>query len=362
MVRVGVVGLGKMGVSHLAILNAHPDVMVAAVCDSSKYVLDGLSKYTDLKTYTDYHRILRDAALDAVLIATPSALHAPMVQAALDTGLHVFCEKPFCLSASESRALAQLASEKHLVGQVGYHNRHIAAFGEVKRLVDAGALGKITYARAEAYGAVVTKPQGSSWRTQRTAGGGCLYDYAAHPINLINWLFGLPQHVAGAVLNPIFSTETDDEVYGALRFADGLMAQISVNWSDSSVRKMTTRLILSGTNGRLTCDRQEMQIFLRDDREGVPARYSAGWNSRYTTDLTPPVAYYLRGEEYSAQIWAWIEAIKTHASDYSNDFASAAETDQTLEMILADAEATSANMASPPPRARDRSLLHMMGR
>ena len=58
----------------------------------------------------------------------------------------------------------------------------------MKRLVDAGAIGRITHVLAEAYGPVVLKRQGSTWRTERTEGGGCLYDYAAHPINLVNWL------------------------------------------------------------------------------------------------------------------------------------------------------------------------------
>jgi len=52
MIRAGLVGLGKMGLSHLSILNAHPEVDVVAVCDSSQYVLDVLAKYTSIKTYS----------------------------------------------------------------------------------------------------------------------------------------------------------------------------------------------------------------------------------------------------------------------------------------------------------------------
>ncbi len=359
MLRVGVIGLGKMGISHLAILNAHPDVEVAAVCDSNKYVLDGLGKYTGMRTYTDYHRVLRDAALDAVLIATPSALHAPMVQAALDTKRHVFCEKPFCLSAREGAALAALAAERQLVGQVGYHNRFVASFSEAKRLIAAGALGKISHVRAEAFGAVVMKPQGTSWRTQRLAGGGCLYDYAAHPINLVNWMLGTPRAVAGAVLNPIFSSETDDEVYGTIQFAGGVTAQVSVNWSDPSVRKMTTRLTIWGERGKLCCDRQELQLYMRADDGPPPAGYHAGWNTRYTTDLTKSVDYYLRGEEYSAQIWSWIAAIQAGNVDCVNSFASAVETDATLEMFIKDANGE--GQLSPVSEPRPRSLLRMIG-
>lgn len=356
LIRVGVVGMGKMGLSHLSVINAHPDVEVVAICDSARYVLDVLSKYCGIPAYEDYAVMLKEAALDAVLIATPSALHAAMVRSALEAndgkGLHVFCEKPFCLNAADGNALALLAAEKGKVNQVGYHNRFVGSFGEVKRLVDAGAIGRVTHVLAEAYGSVVTKPKGASWRTQRDQGGGCLFDYAAHPINLVTWLFGAPDTVSGAALVPVFSAETDDQVYGTLRYEGGMTAQVSVDWTDTSVRKMTTRLTLWGTGGRIFADRQEIQLFLRDDQESLPPGYVAGWNTRYTTDMTAPVDFYLRGEEYSAQIDGWIAAIKANRTDNENDFASAVETDRTLEMFIANDGAVE---ASYRPSADDRS-------
>ena len=354
LLRVAVIGMGKMGISHLAILNAHPRVDVAAVCDSAKYVLDVLGKYTGLRTFSDFDAMLAAVPLDAVLIATPSALHAPMVRAALDRGLHVFCEKPFCLDAEEGAALADLARAKGLICQVGYHNRFVASFGEVRRLVAAGALGDVTHVLAEAYGAVVTKPAPTSWRTSRDAGGGCLYDYAAHPINLVTWLFGPPQRVTGAALVPVFSAETDDQVYGTLRYAGGLTAQVSVDWTDTSVRKMTTRLTIWGTAGRLYADRQELQLFVRDDA-AVPDGYRAGWNTRYTTDLTPPVDFYLRGEEYSAQLDAWVAAIA--GGPVANDFDSAVATDRTLAMFIAGDGAVEASVRAGPRAVPRRSLV-----
>ena len=106
---------------------------------------------------------------------------------ALDRGLHVFCEKPLCLDPAESAELTTLADSKRLVTQVGYHNRYVGAFAEVKRLLDLGAIGRVSHLLAEAYGPVVLKPQGATWRSQKGQGGGSLYDYAAHPLNLLNW-------------------------------------------------------------------------------------------------------------------------------------------------------------------------------
>ncbi len=345
-----------MGASHHAIINAHPDVKVAAVCDSTGYVLDILHKYTGVTVYTDYAKMLNEVELDAVIIATPSRFHAAMVEEALKRGLHVFCEKPFCLDAADAERLTTLASERGLVNQVGYHYRFVGAFQEMKRLVDSGAVGKVSHVLAEAYGPVVLKPKGSTWRTQRTEGGGCLYDYAAHPINLLNWCFGAPSAVGGSVLNRIFSRDTDDEVYSTLFFDDRLTAQISVNWSDDSYRKMSTKISVWGSNGRISADRQECQVYLRDPAL-APAGYEEGWNVRYTTELTEQVWFYLRGEEYSAQLDYFVRGIADKRAENVNSFASAAETDRVISMIIADAEQGPSQAAvSSAPRPKKFSL------
>jgi predicted dehydrogenase len=336
MIRIAVVGLGKMGVSHLGMLNAHPDVRVAAVCDSTGYVLDVLQKYTGLSVYTDFAKMLKEVELDAVVIATPSRLHAPMVERALELGLHVFCEKPFCLDAADGERLTALADSRGLVNQVGYHNRFVGAFQEAKRLLDLGAIGKVHHVLGEAYGPVVLKPKGSTWRTQQSEGGGCLYDYAAHPINLLNWYFGAPTAVGGSVLNKVFSRDTDDEVYSTLYYPDSLSAQVSVNWSDESFRKMTTKISIWGETGRIYVDRQECQVFLRDTATAPPG-YTHGWNVKYTTELTDEVWFYIRGEEYSAQLDYFVKSVGQRAAENVNSFSSAAETDQVIAMILRDA-------------------------
>lgn len=335
-IRIGIVGLGKMGLSHVSMIRAHPDVSVEAVVDQAGYVLDVLSKYTGLRTFTDYDEMLKSVELDAVIIATPTRFHASMVKTALEHDLNVFCEKPLCLTSAESEDLARLAADRGLVTQVGYHNRFVGAFEEVKHLLDAQAIGKVTHVLAEAYGPVVLKPKGSTWRSQRSEGGGCLYDYAAHPINLVNWYLGAPTAVGGTVLGSVFSADTEDEVFGTLYFRDGVTGQVSVNWSDESYRKMTTRITVWGTLGRITADRQECQVYLRD-QANPPEGYRHGWNVRYTTELTDQVWFYLRGEEYSAQLDAFVQRVAKRDIEGINDFSSAAVTDRVLELMVADA-------------------------
>lgn len=337
MIRVGVVGLGKMGLSHQAILGANPNVELAGICDANSYLLGVLRKYTGVPTYSRLDTMLDEAALDALVVATPTRLHAPMVRTAIEHGLHVFCEKPFCLSTADGQELADAASSKELVTQVGYHNRFVGTFAEVKRLVDSRAIGAITHVLAEAYGPVVLRPSGSTWRSKSTEGGGCLYDYAAHPINLVNWYLGDPIGAGGTVLNRVFSLEIDDEVSSTLYFDHGATAQVSVNWSDESVRKMTTRLTLWGTEGRIFADRQECQVYLRDGSPLRGKQYRPGSNVKYTTELTEPVDFYLRGEEYSAELDCFVSRCEKAEVDGENSFASAVVTDRTLETMISDA-------------------------
>jgi predicted dehydrogenase len=336
VVKIAIVGLGKMGLSHQALVNAHPDAELVAVCDASSYVLSVLKKYTGVHTYSSFDAMLKDAPLDAVVIATPSKTHASMARAAIDRGIDVFCEKPFTLDPADAADLAAASQEKGIVTQVGYHNRFVGAFREVKTLLDAGAVGRVSHILAEAYGPVVLKAKGGTWRSRSDEGGGCLYDYGAHPLNLVNWYLGAPSGVGGSAMTRVFSRETDDEVVSTLYFGDDQTAQLCVNWSDASYRKMTTRVTVWGSEGRIYADRQECQVYLRDGAPAVPG-YNSGWNTRYTTDLTLPVWFYLRGEEYSEQIAYFIESVGTRRMRGVNDFGSAAITDVGLEMIARDA-------------------------
>lgn len=328
-----------MGLSHLAIVRALKDVELVGVVDATDYLLDILNKYTGAATFSSLEKMLDEAMPEAILIATPTGSHAALVRSALDRGVHVFCEKPLTLTAAESAELSTIAAERGLVAQVGYHNRFIATFQEVKRLLDLSAIGRVTHVLAEAYGPVVLKPKGSTWRSKRTTGGGCLYDYAAHPLDLVHWYLGSPESVRGSVLNSIFSTDTDDEVYSTLEYADGASVQLSVNWSDESFRKMSTSITISGSQGRIVADRQELRVYLREGAD-IPDGYRAGWNISYTTDLTEQVSFYLRGEEYSAQLESFVAAVGAGEKQArQNSFTSASETDRVIEWILQDSAA-----------------------
>lgn len=341
MIKAGIIGFGRMGVSHCAIANAHPDVEIAAICEPSAFVTKAIEKHAGLSCYKDFKKVIDSVDLDCVFITTPTKLHFDMVQYALEAGLHVFVEKPFCLTPDDSAFLVQLAETKGVVNQVGYHNRFIGTFCEAKRIIDAGGIGEVYHVLGEAYGPVVLKEKGKTWRSSTAEGGGCLYDYAAHVINLVGFLVGTPDSVSGAVLKQIYSKGVDDAVYSTIHYKNGASGQLSVNWSDETYRKMSTQVTLLGKNGKIIVDAQELKIYFKN--KPIDDSFEQGWNMRWVTDLSPKVDFYLRGEEYSAQIDHFIACIKDENLKNRNSFATAQATDSVIALIQKNALAGEAN-------------------
>jgi predicted dehydrogenase len=331
MTKVGLIGAGKMGISHLAILGAHPEVEMVGVCDTSKLLTDFLSKYGNFNCFTDYEKMIDEVKPDAVIVAVPTKFHYPVIKYLLEKKLNVFAEKPFCMNAKQGKELVTLAEKQQVVNQVGYHNKFIGTFREVKKILDSGALGKIYHFVGEAYGPVVIKPQTDSWRSEPSEGGGCLLDYASHVIDLINDLIAPVNCVNNSLLKSIYSKNVEDAVYSLLELSNGVSGILSVNWSDETYRKMSTTITVAGTKGKIVSDANELKLFLKDPNSFKG--YSKGWNVKYVTDLTEQVDFYLRGEEYSAQIDYFIKAVGGEVANSINTFQSAWYTDNAIELI-----------------------------
>ena len=330
MVKVGLIGAGKMGISHLSILGAHPAVEVVGVCDTSKMVNDFLTKYGKFNCFTDYQKMVDEVAMDAVIVAVPTKFHYGIIKHLLERGISVFAEKPFCLNTAQGEELVTLAANQNVINQVGYHNKFTGTFIEVKKIIKSGALGDIFHFVGESYGPVVIKAKQDTWRSDPSEGGGCLLDYASHVIDLINDLLAPVNGVDGVILQSIYSKNVEDAVYSLLRLSNNVKGILSVNWSDETYRKMSTTVTVVGTKGKIISDANELKVFLKDG--GIDG-YNKGWNVRYITDLTKQVDFYLRGEEYSAQMDYFIKAVERQVPNTINTFQSALYTDRAIEII-----------------------------
>ena len=331
MIKIGVIGIGKMGISHLAILGARHDVDVVGIADTSSLVTTVLSKYGQFQGFDDHKEMIKKTKPDAVVVAAPTRFHAGIVKDLFANGIHVFVEKPFCLNTKEGKMLVDLASTNGLVNQVGYHNKFIGTFQEAKKILDSSQLGTIQHFEANMNGPVVVKSKHSTWRSKPEEGGGCLMDYAAHIIDLINYLIAPISAVNGAILKTYYNGEVEDAVYALLQTNSQVSGVLNVNWSDETFRKMSTSLTILGTNGKMIVDSTELKIFFKHPPNNID--YSTGWNIKHINELTAPVSYYLRGEEYSLQIDHFVNTIVGGNKNEINTFSSAFQTDKVIEMI-----------------------------
>ncbi len=331
MIKVALIGAGKMGLSHLSILGAHPDVEVVGVADSSKITLDVLKRFSAFKVYSDYKIMIQEVNPEAVIVSVPTKYHNSIVEELLLKNIHVFVEKPFCLNYEDSLKLSDLALQYNVINQVGYHNRFIGTFTEAKRIIENGFLGKINHYTGEAYGPVVIKKKNNTWRSKDDEGGGCLMDYASHVIDLIHYLISPIKQINGSILKKIFSENVDDSVYALLENENNISGVISVNWSDETYRKMSTSMTINGSNGKIIVDACELKVYFNDNN--CPVGYSKGWNVKYITELSKPVDFYLRGEEYSLQIDYFIKSIIRKNKINKNSFSSANKTDKVISII-----------------------------
>jgi predicted dehydrogenase len=335
-VKAAIIGVGRMGLTHLSIYGGHPFLKVTAAADGTSLITHAISKYrTDIKLYDDYQKMLRNEELDAVLIATPPHLHAPMIEAALERNLSIFVEKPFTLDAVEARGFAERSvAQKEAFHQVGYVYRYADVFIKLKQLIQSSLLGRIMSFQAEMHGCtVVKKENGAGWRGLRKTGGGCLNEFGSHAVDMMVNLFGKPSKVVGSCLLPIYSDRVEDLVRSTFVYDNGVVGGLYVNWSDPSYRKPMLLLDILGDRGRIRADLYGLKIYMNNDN----SLYKKGWNTINLPELMNPVPFYVRGVEFTRQLYAFAEGVRNPGGPNTCSFADGAATQEVIDMIFADA-------------------------
>lgn len=336
MLRGGFIGFGRMGITHFSILNSHPNVEVVSVCDQSGMMLDILGKYVPVRTYTDPGRMLEESQLDFAIVSTPPDSHLEIVKQCIGRGLHVFVEKPMTLSAEESRKLVACVGDGKVVNQVGYVIRFNEVFSAAKQLLDAGLLGEIKNFNSEMFGCTVIRDNAGGWRSKKKMGGGCMYEFASHCIDIAVYFFGMPARVGGSVLQSIYSSQVEDLVSSNFMYDSGMSGSILVNWSDESYRKPTNIVKIFGTQGRMIADKHAYKVYLK---QAAPEfGLEAGWNTRYITELAQGARFYVRGNEFTRQLDYFVESIEKQGRENVCSFAEALKTDILMEGIFRDAQ------------------------
>ena len=333
-VRIGIIGMGRMGLTHYSIINTHPAVRITAIADTSSMMLGMIKKYIPgLKTFEDYKDLLESGLVDAVIVCTPSVMHYDVCRLACEKGVHVFCEKPFTTDPDQAAELSALFEQKGLVNQVGYVYRFDPVFKSVKRLLEQEVPGKVIHVNAQFLSATISKLQPEKgWRSKRENGGGCTYEMGSHVIDLMESYFGKPQSVAGSMTNRVYSENVEDITDVALAYQNGVTANIHVNWSDYTYRKPMLKLDIHGTKGKILADLYGYKVFLREENPALDM--PKGWSSVPMNMIPDPCPFYVRGASFTNQLYAFADAILKSEASKGCSFSSASHTQHVIHIIF----------------------------
>jgi predicted dehydrogenase len=197
-------------------------------------------EYEPRKAYGDYHELLADPDVDAVIICLPNHLHFPATLAALEAGKHVLCEKPPTLTAAEMKVLREEAAKRALIYYFSRQYRFTPEMQLARQLVAEGRLGRIYHGTTTFIRSRGIPSWGGGWFTDRKrSGGGALIDIGIHALDAIWFLMETPTPVAVSaqvfrnfehlVQVPVFDVE--DAAYAFIRFANGAVVQLETSWA-----------------------------------------------------------------------------------------------------------------------------------
>ncbi|CAI6066363.1 Gfo/Idh/MocA family protein [Cohnella sp. JJ-181] len=194
--RLGVVGLGGMALAHIEGLRKLEGISISAICDVQQSALDQAGERFGIPAehlHTDYGRLIADDAVDAVVSATPNALHAEVMRLCLLAGKPFLSEKPFTRTYEEAEELNALYATHPVPAMIGFSYRYTPAFRLAKRMLDEGRIGAVrsfSIQYLQGWGAAVYKTP-FVWRFDRNVTGtGTLGDLGAHMVDLAHYLFG----------------------------------------------------------------------------------------------------------------------------------------------------------------------------
>jgi predicted dehydrogenase len=241
-----------MGQAHLFAVPAVDGLTLAGVFDVDPERAAKAATDHGTVAFATYDAMCTSGDVDAVVIATPPATHAPLVRAAIDAGLHVYCEKPFVPTAAEGLDLATGAEERGLVVQVGHQFRYHHGYAATRRIVTQ-EIGEVFRAnlvatnwfRAQRY--FVASPWRSTWRA---SGGGVVMAQAIHQLDALLTMVGMPARVHAQWYRASHDAEVEDELSALLDWPNGARGTLTVSLNDPAGHEL---IEIHGDRGAVKC-------------------------------------------------------------------------------------------------------------
>jgi len=234
--RVGLIGTGVWGDTHLKAYTYDPLVELVCICDKNEELLaQRAEEYGIADTTPDYQELLARDDIEAVSVVTPDFLHKEIVMAAANAGKHILVEKPMATTVEECKEMMLAAEENGVTLMVDFHNRWNPAFTEIKAKLDEGALGDPLMITLRLNDTKFVPTQMLSWGGQSTVA----WFLAAHAADLARWLFDSEvKRVYSVSRSTVLKAEgydTPDFFHSILEYDNGAVAHIENCWimSDS---------------------------------------------------------------------------------------------------------------------------------
>ena len=237
---LALVGVGRWGYRLVSKLLDHASTGQLYCHDMDAVRLEKIGReFPSVKVGSDYEDLLKNPAIDAVVIATPAASHYALARKALESGKHVLLEKPLTNRAAQAKHLVDLAKTQGLILMVDHITVYSGAARHMKNLIDSKTLGKIIYFDAARTNLGLIQSDVS-----------VVWDLAIHEFALIDYLFGeMPKRVSAH--GAAFYGEHEELADVTLSFDSGMVGHVHVSWL-SPVRRR--ELIIGGTNKMLVFD------------------------------------------------------------------------------------------------------------
>lgn len=244
--RCGVIGLGRLGYRHAANLAgsiAHASLL--AVSDSSEEALSRFAQaYPSVPQFADYKALLALEELDAVIIASSTTMHAPMLADAIKSGKAIFCEKPLSLDLEEARAIQALASEHDAFVQLGFMRRFDTAYLKAKERIDSNEVGRPISLLG------ISRDPSCPPIKFAASSGGLILDLCVHDLDLCRWYAGseaVEIYARGGVVRYEELAEVNDidHVNIDVRFANGFLASLEGSRNSQYGYDVRTEIVCS---------------------------------------------------------------------------------------------------------------------
>jgi predicted dehydrogenase len=231
--RWGLIGCGDIARKRVApaLVESTTSELVAVSRAQAKLVESFAKDFGARKWFSKWQELLRDDEIDAVYIATPVHLHAAQTIAAAEAGKHVLCEKPMAMNVSEcDQMIAACRVNKVKLG-VAYYRHFYPVVERVKKIIASGDIGTPVLVQINAFewfNPEATDPR--SWLLKKElAGGGPMFDFGCHRIEILMHIFGAIKSVRALTANVLFDRETEDTATALFQFAGGVCGVLSVS-------------------------------------------------------------------------------------------------------------------------------------